>query len=41
MEKQGIAIITLRNRVEKCDNEEYETKGIYRLYVYFLTLKNE
>jgi hypothetical protein len=41
MVKLGIAIIILKNREDKYDNEEYETKGIYRLYVYMLTLKNE
>jgi hypothetical protein len=41
MVKQEIAIITLKNREDKYDNEKCETKGIYRSYVYISTLKNE
>jgi hypothetical protein len=41
MKKQGVTIIILKNRAEKCDNKEYEIKDIYRLYTYILTLKND
>jgi hypothetical protein len=41
MEKQEIAIITFKNRVEKCNNKEYKTKDIYRSHAHFLTLKND
>jgi hypothetical protein len=41
MIKQGITIITLKNREDKCDNKKYETKGIYKPHAYILTPKNE